>query len=160
MINWIKEGELLLTTAYAIRDSPEEFVNLLQKLKKLVDFAMQADEYTHYFQTITSILGRPVAIVTSEGQTLYNVISCSETELLSDWPWHQDHRFYKAANNLLYRAHLLKNGKSYGYLLVQTENLLEAHDMEGIFHQAAVILSYHLEVIRNQKHLRQAVALE
>ncbi|MDQ0495328.1 sugar diacid utilization regulator [Paenibacillus brasilensis] len=72
-------------------------------------------------------------------------------ELLSDWPWHQDHRFYKAANNLLYRVPLLKNGKSYGYLLVQTENLLEVHDMEGIFHQAAVILSYHLEVIRNQE---------
>ncbi|WP_226000055.1 PucR family transcriptional regulator [Paenibacillus sp. BJ-4] len=220
VINWMKEGELLLTTAYAIRDSPEEFVNLLQKLnergasglgiklgrywveipeialveadrlgfplielpfeftfseqitalfqsefqrdtrrlnelletqKKLVDFAMQADEYTNYFQSITSILGRPVAIVTSEGQTLYNVTRCSEMELLSDWPWHQDNRFYKAANNLLYRVPLLKNGKSYGYLLVQTENLLEAHDMEGIFHQAAVILSYHLEVIRNQE---------
>ncbi|MDQ0495327.1 PucR family transcriptional regulator ligand-binding domain-containing protein [Paenibacillus brasilensis] len=134
VINWMKEEELLLTTAYAIRDSPEEFVNLLQKLnergasglgiklgrywveipeialieadrlgfplielpfeftfseqitalfqsefqrdtrrlnelletqKKLVDFAMQADEYTNYFQSITSILGRPVAIVTS-----------------------------------------------------------------------------------------------
>ncbi|MCM3203435.1 PucR family transcriptional regulator [Paenibacillus illinoisensis] len=220
VINWMKEGELLLTTAYAIRDSPEDFVNLLQKLnergasglgiklgrywaeipeialleadrlglplielpfqftfseqitalyqsefqrdtrrlnelletqKKLVDFAMQADEYTNYFQSITSILGVPLAIVTSEGQTLYNMTRCSDMELLSDWPWNQDNRFYKSASNLLYRVPLLKNGKSYGYLLIQTENLLEAHEMEGIFHQAAVILSYHLEVIQNQE---------
>ncbi|MFB5677544.1 PucR family transcriptional regulator [Paenibacillus terreus] len=220
VINWMKEGELLLTTAYAIRDSPEEFVTLLQKLnergssglgiklgrywseipeivlleadrlsfplielpfeftfseqitalfqsefqrdtrrlnelletqKKLVDFAMQADEYTNYFQGITSILGRPVAVVTAEGLVLHNVTGCSEQELLSDWPWHLDNRFYKAAGKLLYRTPLLKSGTSFGYLLVQTRNLQEANEMEGIFHQAAVILSYHLEIIRNQE---------
>ncbi|GGG69029.1 PucR family transcriptional regulator [Paenibacillus radicis (ex Gao et al. 2016)] len=218
VINWMKEGELLLTTAYAIRDSPEEFVILLQKLsergasglgiklgrywkeipqavlleadrlqlplielpfaftfseqitalfqsefqrdtrklnerlemqKKLVDFAMQADEYTNYFQSIHRILAHPIAVFTSEGVILYNVTICSETELLCEWPWQTDNRFYKAAHNQFYRIPLLKNGKTYGHLLVQTEQLQD--EIEGIFHQAAVILAYHLEVIQNQE---------
>ncbi|WP_042161049.1 PucR family transcriptional regulator [Paenibacillus gorillae] len=216
VINWMKEGELLLTTAYAIRDSPEEFVTLLQKLsergasglgiklgrywkeipqavlleadrlqlplielpfaftfseqitalfqsefqrdtrklnerlemqRKLVDFAMQADEYTNYFQSIHSILAHPIAVITTEGQILYNRTACSEIELMSDSP--SDNRMYTAAHELLHRIPLLKNGKTYGYLLIQAEQLLE--EMEGIFHQAAVILSYHLEVIQNQE---------
>ncbi|WP_223067734.1 PucR family transcriptional regulator [Paenibacillus caui] len=220
VINWMKEGELLLTTAYAIKDSPEEFVTLLQKLnergssglgiklgrywreipeivlleadrlqiplielpfeftfseqitalfqsefqrdtrrlnelletqKKLVDFAMRANEYTNYFQGVADILGLPLAVVRSDGQILYNATGCSQQELLTGWPWQPDNQLSKTADKLLYRIPLLKNGKLYGYLMLQTDYFNDVHDMEGIFHQAAVILSFHLEVIQNQE---------
>jgi purine catabolism regulator len=218
--NWMKEGELLLTTGYAIKDSPEEFVKLLQSLneressglgiklgrywkeipqvvideanrlhfplielpfeytfseqitalfqtqferntkklndvlemqKKLVDFAMQADEHTNYFHKIFGILNHPFAVIGTNGKLLYNVTDSSETELLNQWPWNLDYKLNRNNNKLLYRIPLLKNGICHGFFLVMPTNLSEVHAEEGIFHQAAVILSFHLESIQNQE---------
>jgi purine catabolism regulator len=218
--NWMKEGELLLTTGYAIKDSSEEFVKLLQSLneressglgiklgrywkeipqvvieeanrlnfplielpfeftfsehitalfqsqferntkklndvleiqKKLVDFAMQADEHTHYFHKISGILNHPFAVIGTNGKLLYNITDSSETELLNQWPWNLDYKLSRINNKLLYRIPLLKNGICHGFFLVMPTNLSEVHAEEGIFHQAAVILSFHLESIQSQE---------
>lgn len=219
VIDWMKEGELLLTTAFAIKDSPDDFVALLHKLndrgcsglgiklgrywseipaialreadrlhfplielpfaftfseqinalfqtefrrntqklsdlletqKRLVDFAMRADEYTNYFRNISDILQHPLAVVGAGGQLLYNTTGRPPESLVKEWPWPADSGWH-AATNLLWRTPLLKNGKSYGFLLVQMESASDCRDKEGIFHQAAVILSYHLEQIDRQR---------
>ncbi|MEV5028932.1 PucR family transcriptional regulator [Paenibacillus sp. LPE1-1-1.1] len=221
IINWMKEGELLLTTAYAIKDSPEEFVLLLQKLhernsaglgiklgrywseipevalreadrlnlplielpfeftfseqitalfqnefkrstkrlndlletqKKLVDFAMRADEYTQYFPSVSSILEHDIAIVGSSGQLLHNTTVCTEEELLGKRLWEAGDKPVKMGRVTLSRIPLLKSGKTYGFLIVSSANLPEAYEKEGLFHQAAVILSYHLEQIQDQEY--------
>lgn len=218
--NWIKEGELLLTTGYAIKDSPEDFVLLLQNInkrgsaglgiklgrywkeipeivleeanrlqiplielpfkftfseqitalfqsqferntkklndvletqKKLVNFAMQADEYTNYFQKLADILKHPIAVVGTTGKLLYNVTRCSEAELLKSWPWNLDHKLSRVNHNFFYRIPLLKNGSCHGFLIIMPPGLPELHAEEGAFHQAAVILSYHMESIQNQE---------
>lgn len=54
IINWMKEGELLLTTAYAIKDSEEEFIQLLQKLnqKNQQGLALSLDATGEKFLTL------------------------------------------------------------------------------------------------------------
>jgi purine catabolism regulator len=218
--NWMKAGELLLTTGYAIKDSPEEFVKLLQSLneressglgiklgrywkeipqvvineanrlhfplielpfeytfseqitalfqsqferntkklndvlemqKKLVDFAMQADEHTNYFQMVSGILKHPFAVIGTNGKLLYNATDSREAELLHHWPWNLDYKLSRLNNKFSYRIPLLKNGICHGFFLVMPTNLADIHAEEGIFHQAAVILSFHLESIQNQE---------
>ncbi|WP_162463278.1 PucR family transcriptional regulator [Paenibacillus psychroresistens] len=218
--NWMKEGELLLTTGYAIKDSPDQFVKLLQSLndrqssglgiklgrywkeipqlvldeanrlhfplielpfeftfseqitalfqsqferntkklndvlemqKKLVDFAMQADEHTNYFDKISNILKHPIAVIGTNGKLLYNVSDIAEAELLNQWPWNLDYKLSRLNNRFSYRIPLLKNGICHGFFIVMPTNLADINAEEGIFHQAAVILSFHLESIQNQE---------
>lgn len=126
--------------------------DLLETQKKLVDFAMRADEYTPYFQTIASILDHSLAVVGRSGHLLHNTTVCTEEQLLKGWPWEDEEVLLNVGGSILSCIPLLKNGRSYGYLIVSSANLAEATEKEGIFHQAAVILSYHLEQIEDQEY--------
>jgi purine catabolism regulator len=220
--NWMKEGELLLTTGYAIKDSPESFVHLLQNLnargssglgiklgrywkeipamvleeadrlqfplielpfeitfseqitalfhsqferntkklnqvldmqKQLVDFALQANESSDYFQEIAGILQCRFAVVDSAGKVLHNSTGCAERELLHNWPWEPDYQSGRIEGKRTYRIPLMKSRSCLGYFLVMAPSLADPHSDKGVYHQAAVILSYHLEAIQNREAL-------
>ncbi|NHN30454.1 PucR family transcriptional regulator [Paenibacillus agricola] len=220
--NWMKEGELLLTTGYAIKDSPDHFVSLLQNLnakgssglgiklgrywkeipavvleeadrlhfplielpfeitfaeqitalfhfqyerntkklnqvldmqKQLVDFALQANENSDYFMEISAILQSPFAVLDASGKILHNSTGCTEQVLLKTWPWEPEYLVSRIQGKMTYRIPLLKSRHCLGYFLVMSQNLSDTSMDKGVFHQAAVILSYHLEAIQNQESL-------
>ncbi|MCR8630446.1 PucR family transcriptional regulator [Paenibacillus radicis (ex Xue et al. 2023)] len=219
--NSMNEGALLLTTGYAIKESSESFVHLLQNLnacgssglgiklgrygkkipnivieeadrlqfplielpseitfseqitalfhtqfernkklnqvldmqKRLVDFAMQANDNSDYFVELSEILQCQFAVIDSWGKMLYNSTGCKEQELLRNWPWEPDYKLSRIQDNMIYRIPLLKSGKCLGYFLVMSASLSDGSSDKGVYHQAAVILSYHLEDIQNYESL-------
>ncbi|NOU65782.1 hypothetical protein GC096_17235 [Paenibacillus sp. LMG 31461] len=226
--NWMKQGELLLTTGYAMKDSSELFVELLHNLnergssglgiklgrywkeipstvlkeadrlnfplielpfevtfseqitalfqaqyerntkklnqvldiqKQLVDFALQANERSNYFEEIQAILQCPFAVVDVLGNLLYNATSVSEKDLLSQWPWEPEYRLSRLLGQLTYHIPLWKNSQLLGYFLVMSSSLRNTSSDKGVYHQAAVILSYHLEEIQLHQTLTVGLRL-
>lgn len=212
--DWIKAGEMVFTTAFAIKDTPEDFLNLLQKLndsnaaglgiklgrywneipeivineanrlhfpllelpyeftfadqmsaliemeiekntrplqdaltiqKNLVRFALQPGDSEHYFERIGEILSHPIAIIGTRGQILYNTCSWSEEEILKDWPWKPRYTKKRATNGWICAVPLLQEENCIGYLLIMPDNSNTIQKEEVLFHQAAEILSFHMD---------------
>lgn len=218
--NWIKPGEMLFSTAFAIRDSTESFLLLLQKLdergsaglgiklgrywkqiprevieeadrlqfplielpfeftfsdqinalfeeqferntrklhnaletqKKLMHFAMETSHSANPFQQISDILGHPLVVIGARGQILHNRSDWPEAELLADWPWLPQSKRTRTESGWAFRIPLVKNEECFGFLLVMPKHGPESQEEEGLFHQAAVILSYHMETLQEQQ---------
>lgn len=214
VIDWISPGELLLTTAFAIKDTPDAFLRLLKKLdergaagigiklgrywsevpqivleeadrlnfpildlpfefafsdqmnalfqaefvkstqqlhddlekqKQLVRFALQKEDFVNLFPMIADILAHPIVVVSARGQLLYNSSPWPEVELLKGWPWNV--QFHKAGteHGWFCRIPLLKGTDCYGFLLVVPAGGVVIPEEEGLFHQAAEILCYHMD---------------
>jgi purine catabolism regulator len=137
----------------------------LDMQKKLMHFAMQTSDYTNHLQMISDILVHPIVVIGARGQILHNTSDHSEASLLANWPWtpHSKRIRTQEDRGWVYRIPLIKNGECYGFLLVLPKNGAEAQE-EGLFHQAAVILSYHLETLQEQQpsvtNYRLGVAIE
>lgn len=214
VFDWISNGEMLFTTAFAIKDTPSDFLRLLKRLnergsagigiklgrywseipeivleeadklnfpilelpyefafsdqmralfhaeferntkklydalekqKQLVRFAMQTDNYTNSFQTINDILDHPIVVISARGQFLFNSSDWPEAELLKEWPWPAKFHPARTDSGWVCRLPLLKDDDCYGYLLVITKDGSIHKDEKGLFHQAAEILSHHLD---------------
>ncbi|TDF95925.1 PucR family transcriptional regulator [Paenibacillus piri] len=126
--------------------------NVLDMQKKLMHFAMQTGDQTNYFQVISDILAHPIVVVGIRGEILYNTSDWTAAGLLQDWPWPPNSKQVRAQHggDWVYRIPLIKNGECYGFLLVLLKDALEPQE-EGPFHQAAVMLSYHLETFQEQQ---------
>lgn len=218
--NWIKSGEMLFTTAFAIKDTPDDFLRLLQKLdergssglgiklgrywnqipdvvieeanrlqfpvlelpyeftfadqmnalvqaeikkstrklydaldkqKKLMRFAMQPGDSEHYFQRVGEILAHPIVIVGARGQILYNTCDWPEEEILRNWPWSS--KFSKSRSTKGWRCTLplIQEGECCGFLLVMPRNGTVIQEEVGLFHQAAEILSFHMDRLQDER---------
>ncbi|WP_020620493.1 PucR family transcriptional regulator [Paenibacillus daejeonensis] len=214
VIDWISSGELLLTTAFAIKDTPDAFLRLLKKLdergaagigiklgrywseipqivleeadrlnfpvldlpfefafsdqmnalfqaefvkstqqlhndlekqKQLVRLALQKEEFANLFPKIGDILAHSIVVVSARGQLMYNSCDWPEVELLKGWPWNV--QFYKGRteHGWFCRIPLLKGTDCYGFLLVIPASGAIIPEEEGLFHQAAEILCYHMD---------------
>ncbi|MBW4079805.1 PucR family transcriptional regulator [Paenibacillus sp. S150] len=219
--NWIKSGELLLTTAYAIKDAPGELLQILKKLnergsagigiklgrywsqipqfvldeanrlefpvlelpyefafsdqmnalfnaeyekstrklhdalekqKQLVRFSLQTRDFSNPFQTISDILDHSIVVFSARGQILFNCSDWPEVELTKAWPWSP--KYYKGRTELGWfcRIPLMKDKECYGFLLVIPKEGSIHSDEEGLYHQAAEVLCYHMDHLQDGQH--------
>lgn len=212
--NWIKTGELLLTTAFAIKDAPGDFLRLLQKLNergsagigiklgrywseipqevldeanrlqfpvlelpyefafseqmnalfqaeyekstkklhdalekqmRLVRFTLQKQDGGDPFQTISDILAHPIVVFSARGQILFNGSVWPEVELTKGWPWPPAYHKGRTEFGTFCRIPLMKEKDCYGFLLVFPDSDAVVPDEEGLYHQAAEVLSHHMD---------------
>lgn len=218
--DWVKTGEMLFTTAFAIRDTPEDFLNILQKLndrgsaglgiklgrywseipsvvieeanrlnfpllelpfeftfsdqmnalmqaeiekstkklhdaldkqKHLMRFAMQPGDSSRHFQQIGDILAHPIAVISARGHILHNTSDWPETELLLNWPWSPKYQKARSASGWRCTIPLMEEGECYGFLMVMPRHASVIQEEEGLFHQAAEILSYHMDRFQDDR---------
>ncbi|UUZ94930.1 PucR family transcriptional regulator ligand-binding domain-containing protein [Paenibacillus sp. P25] len=211
--DWIKDGEMLFTTAYLIKDSIDEAVRLLRKLnqrgsaglgiklgrfwsdvpeeileeadrldfplielpfqftfsdqmkglfhaemqrntkvlhsvldkqKKLMQFALKPDPLNNFFHAILGIVGYPLAVIGTRGHILFNSTSHPDSQLIRQWPWKEICQWVYTEKGRYYRVPLLEKEQCIGYALFfpTDEQLMKVE--EGLFHQAAEIISYHM----------------
>lgn len=211
--DWIKDGEMLFTTAYLIKDNPDDAIHLLRKLnqrgsaglgiklgrfwsrvpeeimeeadrlsfplielpfqftfsdqmnglfnaemqrntkvlhsvldkqKKLMQFALKPDPLKNFFHAILGIIGYPLAVIGTRGHVLFNSTPLDESKLTRQWPWKETSQWVYTEEGRYFRIPLTQREECIGYVLFYpTEDLLMKVE-EGLFYQAAEIISYHM----------------
>jgi purine catabolism regulator len=213
---WIKDGEMLFTTAYIMKDHPAEVIELLRKLdargsaglgiklgrfwssipesimeeadrlhfplielpyqftfsdqmnglflaelerstkslhnlldkqKRLMQFALRSKSDSSFFDQVLGIIGTPFAVVSSRGHVVYNATSFREPQLLKSWPWREEGRWVWAENGGHSRIPIEFNGECIGFALFYPSEAALVKEEEGLFYQTAEILAHHLSFI-------------
>jgi purine catabolism regulator len=211
--DWIKEGEMLFTTAYPIKDHPEDAARLLSKLNdcgsaglgiklgrfwnsipqslidqanllgfplielpyqftfsdqmnglfqdemkrstgilqdvlkkqiRLMRFALQSDPIHRLFESVTEVIGDPVAIIGSRGQLVYNSSHVPEDELVIERHHSPHSKWIKHKEWQAYRVPLMKQDQCTGYAMFFNSRFILSSIEESLYLQAAELLSYHL----------------
>ncbi|WP_223066928.1 PucR family transcriptional regulator [Paenibacillus caui] len=222
--DWVKEGEMLFTTAFAIKDTPEDFVHLIQilsnrkaaglgiklgrywkeipdiaieeanrlhfplielpyeftfadqmnalvqaeierstkklhdaldKQKRLMRFAIEPGETSSFFERIGEILAHPMVVIGSQGQILHSTCDWPESEVLRDWPWATKFDKTRTLSGWRCSVPLLQEGECCGFLVIMPVHTSAIQEEEGLFHQAAEIISFHMDRFQDE---RQSVA--
>ncbi|ULL14586.1 PucR family transcriptional regulator [Paenibacillus sp. H1-7] len=214
--DWIKDGEMLFTTAYLMKDRPADAVQLLRKLdqrgsaglgiklgrfwtevpeaileeadrlafplielpfqftfsdqmnglfqaemqrntrvlhsvldkqKKLMRFALKSDHISDFFHTIMGIIGYSIAVVNYRGHVLFNATPLAEARLTRGWPWKDAGKWIYTEDGRCFRVPLTEKDECVGYAMFYTmeDQLMKVE--EGLFLQAAEIISYHISFI-------------
>ncbi|WP_141335304.1 MULTISPECIES: PucR family transcriptional regulator [unclassified Paenibacillus] len=213
---WIKDGEMLFTTAYVMKDRPEEAIDLLRKLhargsaglgiklgrfwtnvpqsiveeadrlgfplielpyqftfsdqmnglfhaelerntrslqrllekqKKLMQFALGAQSDSMFFEQVQAIVETPFAVVSSRGHLIYNATSYGDKQLLEGWPWREGVRRLRAGGGEMYRVPVEYKRECIGYAVFGRHEVALMKEEEGLFVQTAEILAHHLSCI-------------
>ncbi|MDT3425914.1 purine catabolism regulator [Paenibacillus forsythiae] len=211
--DWIKEGEMLLTTAYLIKDNPEQASALLHKLnrrgssglgiklgrfwesvpdaliaeadelnfplielpfqftfsdqmnglfraelarrtgtlqavlekqRKLMRFALRPVRSRSLLESVSDVIGHPIAVIGSRGELLFNNSSHSERELLGGWPWGNRSRKVRIGEEAGYRLPLLQGEDCFGYLVFCSIDPLLLSMEESLFVQGAELIAHHI----------------
>ncbi|MCZ8522677.1 MULTISPECIES: PucR family transcriptional regulator [Paenibacillus] len=214
--DWIKAGEMLFTTAYLMKDSPDDAIGLLRKLdqrgaaglgiklgrfwsdvpqpileeaerlafplielpfqftfsdqmnglfhaemqkstkvlhhvldkqKRLMQFALRPDHISNLFHTILGIVGYPLAVVGSRGHLVFNATPFSEMQLLRGWPWKDHCQWVHTEEGRYYRIPLTEKDDCAGYAIFCPPDTPLMKVEEGLFLQAAEIISHHMGFI-------------
>ncbi|WP_123041461.1 PucR family transcriptional regulator [Cohnella candidum] len=210
---WIKEGEMVLTTGYLVKDRPDEACQLLSKLNKrgssglgiklgrywdslpeplieqadrlgfplielpyqftfsdqinglfreemkrstgmlqdalekqirLMRFALQSDPIRHLFESVSEVVGHPVAVIGSRGQVLHNSSDIPDAELLVRWPWSVHHQWMRSDGWQAFRIPLMKQSQCTGFALFFNPQPFLSPIEESLYFQAAELVSFHL----------------
>ncbi|NQX45379.1 PucR family transcriptional regulator [Paenibacillus tritici] len=211
--DWIKEGEMLLTTAYLIKDSPGDASALLQTLNRrgsaglgiklgrfwdavpqsliaeaeqlnfpLIELPFQftfSDQMNGLFRaelsrsvgvlqsmmekqrllmrlalrsgrsrplpdSVSEVIGYPLAVISARGTVVFNNSGYSESELLEGWPWQPRNQRFRLGGGTGFRIPLLQAGKCQGYLHYCDIDPLLLPVEESLFVQGAELISYHI----------------
>ncbi|UQZ35363.1 PucR family transcriptional regulator [Paenibacillus sp. PK3_47] len=211
--DWIKEGEMLLTTAYLIKDNledasallqtlhrrgsaglgiklgrfwdavPEQLVaeaelldfplielpfqftfsdqmnglfraelsrstsvlqGIMEKQRKLMRYALRSGHSRPLFESVSEVIGYPLAVVSSRGETVYNNSGYTSAELIEGWPWQNRNQRLRIGGKSGLRIPLLQGSKCSGYLLYCCIDPLLLPVEESLFVQGAELISYHI----------------
>ncbi|MCC3372662.1 PucR family transcriptional regulator [Cohnella sp. REN36] len=123
---------------------------VLDKQKELMRFALVPAGAGDIFQTIASILGVPMAVAGVRGQILYNSLAPAELELLKKHPQKTTVQWLRAERVNLMRLPLKSaeaGQDAVGSVVFQIPRGLRPKEEEGLYHQAAEIVSHHLNAV-------------
>ncbi|QHW29483.1 PucR family transcriptional regulator [Paenibacillus rhizovicinus] len=123
---------------------------VLDKQKELIRFALAPDGVGELFKRIGSILGVPLAVVGLRGQILYSSLPPAELELLGKHPQKPSMHWIRTENwNLLCIP--LKSAETgqdaIRSAVFQIPKGTPLKEEEGLYHQAAEIISHHMNAI-------------
>ncbi|MBN2980380.1 helix-turn-helix domain-containing protein [Cohnella algarum] len=134
-----------------IEKSTRKLHDALDKQKSLMRFAMQPGDSANHFQRIGDILSYPIVIVGARGQILYNTCDWPEAEVLKDWPWNPKFDKSRSLSGWRCTIPLIQDGECCGFLLVMPRHATIIQEEEGLFHQAAEILSFHMDRFQDER---------
>ncbi|MEC0229068.1 PucR family transcriptional regulator [Paenibacillus alba] len=118
---------------------------VLEKQTKLMQFGLKQDNMLSMFQLISQILGYPMAVVGARGQILYNTSAWTQEHLAQNWPSKRKSGWVYAGKDRAYRVGLhQQEDEPLGHLLIMPDAVLLANVEEGLFQQAADILTFHM----------------
>ncbi|MBP1961714.1 PucR family transcriptional regulator [Paenibacillus aceris] len=118
--------------------------SVLEKQTKLMQFGLKQDNMASMFQLLSNILGYPMAVVSARGQILYNTSAWTQEQLAPNWPKRKSGWVY-ANKDRAYRVGLFQqDDELLGHLLIMPDAVLLANVEEGLFQQAADILTFHM----------------
>ncbi|NQX64373.1 PucR family transcriptional regulator [Paenibacillus qinlingensis] len=127
------------------RRNTELLQTVLEKQKKLMQFGLKQDNMLSMFQLVCEILGYPMAVVGARGQVLYNTSNWSSDQLAQNWPKKRKSGWVYAGKDRAYRIGLQQqDDEPLGHLLIIPDVMLLATVEEGLFQQAADILTFHM----------------
>jgi purine catabolism regulator len=214
--DWIKAGEMLFTTAYIMKDQPDEVIDLLRKLdsrgsaglgiklgrfwssvpepiideanrlefplielpyqftfsdqmnglflaelersthslqrllekqKRLMQFALRSKSDSTFFDQVLDIIGTPFAVISSRGHVVYNATAYPEAQLLKGWPWREEGKWVWAEYGGHSRIPIEHKGECIGFAVFYPLEAALVKEEEGLLHQTAEILAHHLSSI-------------
>lgn len=209
--DWIKEGEMLLTTAYLIKDSledasallqtlnrrgsaglgiklgrfwdavPEKLIaeaetlnfplielpfqftfsdqmnglfraelsrstsvlqSIMEKQRKLMRFALRSGRSRPLLESVSEVIGYPLAVISARGAAVFNNSGYSDSQLLEGWPWQNRNQRFRIGECSGYRIPLMQGEKCSGYLLYCRIDPLLLPVEESLFIQGAELISY------------------
>lgn len=118
---------------------------VLEKQKKLMQFGLKQDNMLSMFGLISDILGYPMAVVGARGQILYNTSTWNHEQLAQNWPSKRKFGWVYAGKDRAYRVGLYQQeDEPLGHLIIIPDVVLLANVEEGLFQQAADILTFHM----------------
>lgn len=123
---------------------------VLDKQKELIRFALAPDGVGELFKRIGSILGVPLAVVGLRGQILYSSLPPAELELLGKHPQKPSVQWIRTENWNLLRIPLKSPEAGQDAIrsaVFQISKGTPLKEEEGLFHQAAEIISHHMNAI-------------
>mgnify|MGYP002402902246 CR=1 FL=1 len=211
--DWVKEGDMLFTTAYLIKDQPDAAAVLLDKLHangsaglgvklgrfwdaipeelieranelgfplielpyeftfsdqmnglfqaelrrstrmlqealnkqiRLMRLAVQPDATARLFESVSDIIGEPIAIVGSLGQVVYNDSGVPDESLLLQQPQLLHPKWIKQPNWQAFCIPLMKQERCTGYALFFASRPYLTSVEESLYIQAAELMAYRM----------------
>jgi len=124
--------------------------HILDQQKELFRITL-SDKTSDFFQGISSILECHMTIIGLRGKVLFNNIDLPENQLLKGWPWKaHDQQRIRTEKGTVVLIPLKKpedQAELIGYALFQSFEPVYYKEEEGLFHQAADILAFHLHAM-------------
>ncbi|WP_166238689.1 PucR family transcriptional regulator [Paenibacillus turpanensis] len=122
---------------------------VLEKQKRLMQYALKQDDHLNVFHILSGILGYPIAVVGARGHVLYNTTSSTDAQLLAGWPWKPVYYRGYGETAQTIRVPIGNGEECYGFLLVHAQGWSRNKAEEGLFVQAAEVLAYHMGVMHS-----------
>lgn len=127
------------------RRNTELLQTVLEKQKKLMQFGLQPNNMLAMFQRVSEILGYPMAVVGARGQVLYHTTNWTLDPLAQNWPSKRKAGWVYAGKDRAYRVGLQQqDDEPIGQLFLIPDVMLLTTIEEGLFQQAADILTFHM----------------
>jgi len=131
--------------------------SVLDRQNKLIRLALGNASDGNLFAAVEDILGYPVAVVGESGRLFYNTSTWPEAALTKGVPSKSANRWIRSEHGAAYRIPLSHHGGCCGFLYVMTDSPVRLKAEEGLFRQAAELLSRHLgrgydEYVRHTRH--------
>lgn len=131
--------------------------SVLDRQKKLIRLAFGNVADGELFAAVEDVLGNPVAVVGESGQLFYNSSAWPEAALTMGMPWKNANRWIRSEHGAAYRVPLSHCGECCGFLYVMSDSPVRLKAEEGLYRQAAELLSHYLgrgyeEYVRRTRH--------
>lgn len=126
---------------------------VLDKQKALMRFALAPGPASEMLRTIDAILGVPMAVVGLRGQVLHCSLNPSELDPILKQPQKLNAQWLRTENGRLMRLPLKSAAAgqdTMGSVVFQLSRGLPPKEEEGLYHQAAEMISHHLNAVERQ----------
>ncbi|WP_211748306.1 PucR family transcriptional regulator [Paenibacillus sp. Marseille-Q4541] len=119
---------------------------VVDKQKKLMQFALDQDHKKDVFAKLVSILGHPIAVVGSRGHLLFASEETKELNVQRGWPFKPMFQRVKWDHGSCYRVPIIQKDEDFGFLLIYTDGAYALKEEEELFQQAAEVLAYDMDM--------------
>ena len=120
---------------------------VVQKQKKLMQFALQQQPHRNVFAELATVLNYPLAVIGSRGHVLYGSEGIAGDAVTQGWPWKSVMHRVKWNQGSCHRVPIKQNDEEYGSLLVFTDSALSLFSGRGrAVQQAADVLAFYMDM--------------
>ncbi|WP_223066944.1 PucR family transcriptional regulator [Paenibacillus caui] len=139
-----------------IQKSTHQLQRILEKQQALIRFALM-NRSSDFFQGLSAILECPMAVIHARGRLLFNNLPLTEAQLLKGWPWKPNVQWRRSESGKLTLIPLRGNdAQPIGFAVFRSPDGFPSKEEEGLYLQAAEIISFHLEAMSRKQFVSAA----